>query len=108
MFCKEVVLKNLAKSTGKDLCQSVFYNKVAKKETQAEMFSCEFCEISKNSFSYGTPRVAASAGSSLYRKNISLHIFLATSPWSSYGRWFVPTCMINFLPVHFRVPTEIL
>ena len=31
-----------------------------KKETLAQVFSCEFCEISKNSFSYRTPTVAAS------------------------------------------------
>ena len=31
-----------------------------KKETLAEVFSCEFCEISKNTFSYTTPPVAAS------------------------------------------------
>ena len=32
-----------------------------KKETLAHVFSCEFCEISKNTFSYRTPPVAASA-----------------------------------------------
>ena len=31
-----------------------------KKETLAQMFSCEFCEISKNTFSYRTSLVAAS------------------------------------------------
>ena len=31
-----------------------------KKETLAQVFSFEFCEISKNSFSYRTPLVAAS------------------------------------------------
>ena len=31
-----------------------------KKEALAQVFSCEFCEISKNTFSYRTPRVAAS------------------------------------------------
>ena len=29
-----------------------------KKETLAQVFSCEFCEISKNTFSYRTPSVA--------------------------------------------------
>ena len=33
-----------------------------KKETLAQMFTCEFCEISKNAFSYKTPPVAASVG----------------------------------------------
>ena len=31
-----------------------------KKETLAQVFSCEFCEISKNIFPYRTPPVAAS------------------------------------------------
>ena len=31
-----------------------------KKETLAQILSCEFCEISKNTFSYRTPLVAAS------------------------------------------------
>ena len=31
-----------------------------KKETQAQVFSCEFCEISKNTFCYRTPLVATS------------------------------------------------
>ena len=48
------VLRNYAKFTGRHLCQSLFFNKVPglrpKKETLAQVFSCEFCEISKNSF----------------------------------------------------------
>ena len=31
-----------------------------KKGTLAQVFSCEFCEISKNTFSYRTPPVASS------------------------------------------------
>ena len=31
-----------------------------KKENLAQVFSCEFCEISKNTFSYRTPKVAGS------------------------------------------------
>ena len=32
------------------------------KETLAQVFSCEFCEISMNTFSYRTPPVVASDG----------------------------------------------
>ena len=46
---------------------SLFFNKVAGlrpatllKETLAQVFSCEFCKISKNVFSYRTPTAAAS------------------------------------------------
>ena len=55
VFCKKGVLKSFVKFTGKHLCQSLFFHKVAghnfiKKETLAQVFSCEFYEISKNSF----------------------------------------------------------
>ena len=67
VFCEKDVLGNFAKFTGKHLCQSLFFNKVAgaacsfiKKETLAQVFSYEFCEISKNTFSHRTPLVAAS------------------------------------------------
>ena len=41
------VLRNFAKFTGKHLCQSLNF---IKKETLAQVFSSEFCEISKNTF----------------------------------------------------------
>ena len=54
---KKGVLRNFAKFTGKHLCQSLFFNEVPggacnfiKKEALAQVFSCEFCEISKNAF----------------------------------------------------------
>ena len=52
-------LENFAKFTGKHLCQSLFFNNFIKKETLAQMFSCEFCEIFKNTFFKRTPLVAA-------------------------------------------------
>ena len=45
MFYKRGVLRNFTKFTGKYLCQSLFL-----KETLAQVFSSEFCEISKNTF----------------------------------------------------------
>ena len=58
---KKGVLKNFTKFTGKRLCQSIFFNKVIKKflkfikkETLAQVFSCEFCEIFKNTFLQNT------------------------------------------------------
>ena len=54
------VLRNFAKLTGKRQRQCLFFNKVAgvadvtcnfiKKEILAQVFSFEFCEISKNTF----------------------------------------------------------
>ena len=64
---KKGVLRNFAKSTGKHLCQSLFFNKVVGlrpksllKVTLAQLFSCGFCEISKNTFYYRTPLMSAS------------------------------------------------
>ena len=67
MFCEKGVLRNFTKSTGKHLYQGLFLSKAAglrpatllKKETLALVCSCEFCEISKNTFFYRTPLVAA-------------------------------------------------
>ena len=58
IFCKKGVLRNFTKFTVKHLCQCLFFNKVAvevacnftKKETLVQVFSCEFCKISKNTF----------------------------------------------------------
>ena len=47
VLCKKSVLRNFTKFPGKHLCQSLFLNK---KETLAQVFSYEFCEISKNIF----------------------------------------------------------
>ena len=63
VFCKIGVLRNFPKFTGKHLCQSLFCRPQAcnfiKNKALAQVFSCEFCEISKNTFSYRTSLVAA-------------------------------------------------
>ena len=63
MFCKKGVLRNFSKFTRKHLCQRLFFNKVPivrhatllTKEALAQLFSCEFFEISKKTFFYRTP-----------------------------------------------------
>ena len=47
VFCKKNFLRNFAKFGGKCLCQRLFF----KKESLAQVVSCEICEISKNTFS---------------------------------------------------------
>ena len=54
---KKGALRIFAKFTGKYLCQSLFFNKIAggackfvKTETLALVLSCEFCKISRNTF----------------------------------------------------------
>ena len=72
LFCKKGVLRKLAKFAGKHQYQSLFLIKLQtsgqqphvcnliKKETVAQLFSCEFCEISKNIFLHRTLLVTAS------------------------------------------------
>ena len=55
VLCKKGVLRNFTKFTGKHLCQSLFFNKVRpatllKKETLAQVLSCQSCKISKSTF----------------------------------------------------------
>ena len=59
VFYEKGVLTNFTKFTGKHLCQSLFFNSsmfliklhvFIKKETLAQVFSCEFYEICKNTF----------------------------------------------------------
>ena len=65
---KKVFLKITQNSKENTCVRVFFFDKVAslrpatllKKETLAQVFSCEFCEISKNTFSYRTPPMAAS------------------------------------------------
>ena len=56
MFCKKGILRSFTKLTGKHLCQRLFFNKI---ETLAQVFSCGFREISKNTIFHRTPLVAA-------------------------------------------------
>ena len=77
MFCEKNVLRKFAKFTGKRLCQSLFFNKVAgprphactciKKNTLTQVLSCE---ISKNTSSYRTPLVAASDIPAVYTQRL--------------------------------------
>ena len=51
---KKGVLRNFGKFTGQHMCQCLFLNKADfvnnKKETLAQVFSCEFCKIFKKIF----------------------------------------------------------
>ena len=81
MFCKKDVLRNVAKFSGKHLCQRLFFNKVA-----GLVLSCEFCEISKNTFFYRTPPVALSEDNTI-QSSISVYFVIA---WGSYY-WILET-----------------
>ena len=70
VFCKKDVHRNLTKFTGKHLCQKLFWGlrPATLKESLAQVFSCKFCEISKNTFYYRTLPVAAS--DRIYYENV--------------------------------------
>ena len=53
MFCKKGVLKSLAIFTGEHLCRRLLLIKLqacVRKETPTQVFSCEYCEIFKNTY----------------------------------------------------------
>ena len=65
-FCEKGVLEN-SQNSQENTCTIVSFLKsqasacnFIKKEALAQVFSCEFCEISKNTFSCRTPPVAVS------------------------------------------------
>ena len=71
LFSEKGVLRNFIKLTVKDLCQSLFFNKVA--GLWHRCFPCEFCEISKNNFLQDT--------SGRLLLNLSIYVSLAKD-WS--------------------------
>ena len=72
MFRKKVFLEISQNSQGNTCARISILIKlqgacnVIEKETQVQVFSCEFCEISENTFSYRTPLEAASAVTKLW------------------------------------------
>ena len=70
VFCKKGVFKNFIKFTGNACARVSFLIKLhacnfIKKETLAQVFSCEFYEISKNTFF--TKHLRATASEKLIR-----------------------------------------
>ena len=57
---KKSALKNFAKFTGKHLRRSLHTCNIVKRETPAQVFSCEFCKIFKNTFFTEHLQMAAS------------------------------------------------
>ena len=74
-FVRKNVLRNFPKFTWKHLCQSLSLVKLKvsacnfiKRESLAQVFSCEFCKISKNSFFIKHFRATASKCSVLQKQ----------------------------------------
>ena len=88
LYHKEEIAIIFSKFTGKHLCQSLFFNKFAgqacnfiKKQTLAQVFSCEFCKIFKNTNFYRTPLVGASKNSFI----ISYSCWTNIQFWTSWN-----------------------
>ena len=107
---KKVVLKNFAKFTGKYRARASFWMKLQAsglqlylKKTLTQVFSCEFCQISKNTFFTEHLWMTASA-ISLHNKRYSNFV---NSPWihgelHSYCNhniilWSICKIRINFM-----------
>ena len=75
------VPKNFAKFTGKHLCRSLFFNK----ETPTQVFSCEICEIFKNTYFVENLRTAAFA----IRYYIDKKIVFINYLFVEKTRWFL-------------------
>ena len=62
MFCKKVFLE-ISQNLQENTCARISFRAKAcnfiKKEALAQVFFCEFCEISKSTFFHRTPLVAA-------------------------------------------------
>ena len=83
VFCKKGVRRNFAKLTGKHLCQKLFFDKVASlKDSLVQLFSCEFCETSKNTVFYRTRPVAASTFKRWYKYQSAI-----AKSHLNYGQW---------------------
>ena len=98
-FRKKRCSRNFTKFTGKHLCQNLLF----KRKTLAQVFSCEFCEISKNTFF--TEHLMATA-SYLTNKNI-LFLWKLCCCFSSshdFNIWF----SLNKCLTHFKPFSEIL
>ena len=77
--------------------ESLFFNKknnFFKKETLTQVFSCEFCEISKNTFSIEHLRTTASGLLHFEKIWISKSIARPSSNWANYCHVFWETSQL--------------
>ena len=73
-LCKKVFL-DILQNSQESTCARVSFliNNFIKKDTLVQVFSCEFCKISNNTFFYRTPLVAASM--SFFEKKVNENEF---------------------------------
>ena len=88
-------LQNFAKFTEKHLCWRVLFNKFPggacnfiQKDTPTQLFSLEFCEISKKNFYFKSPPVAASAVKSRQFKDV----FCKKAILNNFAKFYDENC----------------
>ena len=82
ILCKKDVFRSFSKFTGKHLFQSLLFN--IKNETLTQLFSCEFCKISKNTFIYRKHPVASSTKHQTCIQNHVKHL-----RWRVLQKWLI-------------------
>ena len=99
VLCKKVfLLRSFTKLTGKQLCQSLFFNKVASlRPATWGLFSCEFCEISKNTlFTEYLWTTASGIAFCVLWPIFYCHFFFAVNFWifsifdEKLDDWYIP------------------
>ena len=111
---KKRVLRNYIKFTGKHLCRvptlielQTSSLQFCKKETLTHVFPCEFCKISKNTFSHRTPPVAASYFYHPYNFH-KIITFCKISNYKSYHEHDLTfTHILSFLGSFLAISTSI-
>ena len=97
MYFKIDVLKNLSNFTGKKLCWNLFLIKLQdgmqlyQKETAAQGFPCEICNIFQNIFFYRTPPIDASETPFFGEEGIFRRLF-----WSGSDKAIGNKCSESF------------
>ena len=97
------ILENFANFTGKQLCQSLFFNKAALLKRDSG-FSCEICEIFKNNVFTEHLRTTASQH---YTVTVEIKSKIRTSfktlaPKTALAWWLKRTINSNFIEIKLR------
>ena len=69
----------ISQNSQENTCDSLFFNKkIIKKDTLAQVFSCEFCKIFKNNFLKEYMRITSSGSSNnalKYYAHVTLYLY---------------------------------
>ena len=105
-FSVKKVFLEISQNSQENTCARVSFQFI-KKETVAQVFSCEYCEISKNTFFHRRPLIAASmiyvnlVGRSIIIQNLVIsnskcgHHFSMDAQLKRYGNNTEATAMYN-------------